>query len=115
MRLPIFVENSKIPVILSSVSRIDINAITLGPIILCRGKISDVTRQHESIHWEQYKECLVLGFLILYLFFYVTNLLKGQSSTEAYYSIPFEVEAYKNESTDGYLNDRAHFAWMKLK
>ena len=113
MNLPIFVENSKLPIWLSHISPIEIHAITLGPVILCRGAISDTTRCHESIHWEQYKECLILGFIVLYVFFYLINLLKRQSGSEAYHNIPFEVEAYENESEVSYLNNRRHFAWVK--
>tara|TARA_R110002074_G_scaffold186404_1_gene351713 strand:- start:341 stop:691 length:351 start_codon:yes stop_codon:yes gene_type:complete len=113
MNLPVFVENSRIPMFLSRFSPIEINAITLGPIILCREKISKATRQHEAIHWEQYKECLILGFLILYLAFYIINLAKGMNGPDAYHNIPFEKEAYKNQSVAEYLINRQHFAWMR--
>ena len=83
--------------------------------ILCKEEIDDTTRRHEKIHWEQYKECLILGFIVLYVFFYLLNLLKGQNRSDAYHNIPFEVEAYENEGTTSYLNNRKHFAWIESK
>mgnify|MGYP003658786509 CR=1 FL=1 len=67
--LPIFFENSAVPKILSKVSPISIGAITVGPVVFCDGEISESLKRHESIHWEQYKECLIIGFLLLYAFF----------------------------------------------
>ncbi len=53
MKKPIFIENSKIPVWLSKLAPIEISAITLGPIVLSRGKISEKTKLHETIHFMQ--------------------------------------------------------------
>ena len=113
MGLPIFIENSRIPVILSKVSPIDIGAIALGPVIISRGEMDETTRRHESIHWEQYKECLILGFLLLYLFFWIRKLFHGYSGEGAYYNIPFEREAYDNQHDAEYLLNREHFTWWK--
>tara|TARA_Y100001973_G_C5150480_1_gene307830 strand:+ start:264 stop:611 length:348 start_codon:yes stop_codon:yes gene_type:complete len=111
MHLPIFIENSKIPVWLSYLSPINITAITLGPVVLSRGVMSEDTRRHEAIHWEQYKELLIVGFLILYLFFWVKNLLSGFNGKGAYMNIPFEKEAYENHSDRGYLVHRKRYSW----
>jgi len=111
VKLPIFIENSKIPVVLSKLSPIEIGAITLGPVVFSRNTIGEETRRHEAIHWEQYKECLILGFLFLYLFFWIKNLFGGFSGSGAYYNIPFEREAYDNQQDPEYLINRKQFAW----
>ena len=111
--LPIFIDNSKLPVWLSRVSPIEIGSITIGPLIFSRGISSERTRRHEAIHWEQYKECLIVGFLILYLAFWLRGLLRGLGGSGAYYDIPFEREAYNNDHDLEYLENRRLWAWRK--
>jgi hypothetical protein len=115
IKFPIFLENSKIPIVLSKISPIEIEAITLGPFILCRGEISDRLKNHESIHWEQYKECLIIGFLFLYAMSYIINIFKGQGKAEAYSNIWFEKEAYDNEENLNYLKNRKRYNWISNK
>ena len=115
MSLPIFVENSKVPVYLSLISPISIGAITLGPFVFSRGEISERTRNHESIHWAQYKETLILGFLFLYALYWVIGLVKYRGGAAAYFSIPFEQEAYTHDSDMGYLTTRKLFSWWSYK
>jgi hypothetical protein len=110
---PIFFENSNIPVWLSKIAPIEINAITLGPAVFSRGKVDSITRNHESIHWAQYKECLVLLFPILYVTSYLINLAKGMKGDIAYRNIWFEIEAYNNDDDLGYLNSRVRWAWAR--
>ena len=112
MKLPIFFEDSKIPVVLSFISPITINAITLGPLIFARGKLAEVTRNHESIHWAQYKETLLIGFLLIYAFYWLLGVIKFKSGSQAYYKIPFEQEAYANENNFDYLRNRRLFSWV---
>ena len=66
--MPIILEESKIPKILSKFTPINIYAITLGPIIICRDKIPPKTLRHELIHYHQYKELFYIGFLLIYLY-----------------------------------------------
>jgi len=110
---PIFIENSKIPVWLSHISPITIGAITLGPLVLSRGVMSETTKNHEAIHWKQYKECLILGFLILYFIFWVVGLIRYRDGSLAYRLIPFEQEAYSNQDNLEYLQDRKLYSWVK--
>lgn len=110
---PIFVEDSKIPILLSWV--IEVWAITIFPFVFCRGKLSEGTKLHETIHFQQYKELLVVGFLILYLFDFIHGLIKYRDSERAYYRIRFEQEAYEMDDYDDYLEDRPRFAWLNYK
>jgi len=106
--------NSKIPAMLSIF--INIGAITLYPYIIYRKKEEEIpedTKRHEMIHIIQQKELWVIGFYILYVFYWLKNLLRGQSSDIAYYNIPFEIEAYKNQNDLEYLKSRPKNAWKQ--
>ena len=113
MKFPIFIENSKIPVWLSKVSPININAITLGPIVLSRSTLSERVKRHETIHFMQYKELFFVGFLLIYLFDYLyAAIIKRKGfSRESYLSIRFEQEAYDNDHDIDYLKRRKKFRW----
>ena len=110
---PWFFENSKIPVVLSIFTPITIEAITIGPLVFSRGEMSDVTKNHESIHWQQYIETGILGFIILYYAFYLMNFLRYRDGRTAYFMIPFEKEAYDNDENMQYLEKRRRWAWIK--
>ena len=115
MKFPIFIENSKVPVILSKIAPIDIRAINIGPFVWCRERFTDVLKRHESIHWAQQKELLFIGFLILYTFFYFKNLIRlgWKFRKDAYRAIPFEQEAYRNEYVVDYIKIRKKYEWMR--
>ena len=115
MKLPIFFENSNVPAILSWVSPISIGAITLGPFVFSRGEISDVTKNHEAIHWEQYKETLIIGFAFLYLFYWLLGLIRYRDGELAYVMIPFEQEAYQHDEDLEYIQSRKRFVWWNYK
>ena len=110
---PYFIENSKIPVWLSYVAPIDIGAITLGPVVISREQMSDQTKRHETIHWQQYIELGIIGFPILYIVYWIIGLLKYRDGALAYAMIPFEQEAYSNDSDEVYLLNRNRYEWYK--
>ena len=112
---PKFIENSNLPVWLSKFSPIDIWAISLAFWVHCRGELSKTTKRHETIHFQQYLELAFVGFLILYPLYWIINLLRGQSRSEAYYNIPFEREAYANADHPYYLLNRKRYCWLKMK
>ena len=110
---PIFIENSKVPAILSWISPIEIWAINLIFFVFCRGKLSESTRTHETIHYQQWLELFFIGFAILYPAFWIRNLFKGMNTIDAYFNIPFEIEAYKNQDVNNYLENRPRYSWAK--
>ena len=112
---PIFVENSRVPVILSYFSPIDIWAISLGIFVFSRGLIGPVTRQHETIHYHQWRELGFVLFPVLYVWYWLRNLLRGMDGEDAYYAIPFEEEAYDHERTPNYFEDRIKWAWLEYR
>jgi hypothetical protein len=111
---PIFIENSRVPVLLSKVSPIEIHAISLVFFVFCRGELSEITRRHETIHFRQWLELLIIGFACLYVGTWLWfRLVKRYSGELAYRSIPFEQEAYDNQGDPDYLNSRSCYAWVK--
>jgi hypothetical protein len=86
-----------------------VDAIALFPFIIVRN-INDITIRHESIHIQQQKELLIIGFYICYLMEWFIRLFKKGN---AYYNISFEREAYKNQYKKDYLKDRKRFNFIK--
>lgn len=114
---PIFIENSRIPVWLSKVAPIEINAITLFCFVLSRGEISERTRRHETIHFQQYLEMFIIGFLLIYFFdfLYLALIRKKGFSRDSYLAIRFEQEAHENDDFINYLDNRKRYAWRKYR
>lgn len=111
---PIFVENSKIPVWLSAFSPLDeIYAITLFPFVFSREKMGEITRNHETIHFQQYIETMVIGFLILYIFDYFKGKIKYKDGEKAYLRTRAEQEAYTHGHDLEYLATRKRWEWLK--
>lgn len=91
-----------------------VSAMALWPFILVKNletKESQVTIHHEKIHIRQQLEMLIIPFYIVYLGFYIYYRLKGSSHMLAYLRIPFEKEAYCEESNFDYLQKRKFWAW----
>lgn len=116
MKRPINIFNSKIPKMLSIF--IDISAITIWPFVIYRAKEEDLKGSllnHEAIHIRQQEELWVIGFYILYVYYWLKNFLYYQHSSHAYYNIPFEIEAYKNQYNYEYLETREPHSWLKYR
>ena len=94
---PLFIQHQPILVCLSYLAPIEINAITLGPIVISRDKIGQVTKNHEAIHFQQYLETLFIGFLLVYLWDWLLGLFKYRDGRKAYFSIRAEQEAYRHQ------------------
>lgn len=110
---PYFIENSKLPVWLSYLAPIDIGAITLGPIVISRGEMSEITKNHETIHYQQYLETLFIGFLLIYLYDYIRGLIVHQDGRAAYFSLRAEKEAYAMHENMDYCEVRTRWKWLK--
>ena len=111
---PIYIENSRILGWLSYLTPINIQAITLGVIVISKDEMSEVTKNHETIHFQQYLETLFLGFLILYFWDWFIGLVKYKDGQKAYLSIRAEQEAHKNQENLEYLpTDRKRWCWLQ--
>ena len=109
---PIFIENSKVPVWLSYVAPIDIWAISFGWFVWCKGTMSEVTKRHETIHFQQQLELLFAFQWILYALSWLHGLWKYRDPAVAYRENVFEREAYMFDVKKGYLAKRKRYAWI---
>lgn len=60
-------------------------------------RVRPYLRNHEMKHVEQYEKYGLIGFLVVYLYWYLVGRFNGLSHWEAYEKIPFEVEAREAE------------------
>ena len=111
---PLFIEESMVPKLLSYLSPINIGAITLGLVVFSRDKMSDRTKRHETIHFQQYLDLFFIGFIFVYLFDYFYACIKYRDFKFAYYRIRFEQEAYMNDGNEDYLLERTRYNWISL-
>jgi len=81
-------------------------------LVFSRGEMSDTTKRHETIHFQQMLETLVIGFLILYLWDYLRGYIKYGNGKSAYLGIRAEQEAYQEEDSVPCLNDRRRWRWI---
>ena len=86
---PKFIENSKIPIILSKIAPIEIWAINIGPLVFCRGALSEDTKRHESIHFQQQIELLFIFHFILYFLFWIVGAIRYKNMKIAYAAATF--------------------------
>ena len=106
------IKNSKVPKWASIV--IDVYAIALWPFVFIRDEGNEVTINHEKIHLRQQVELLVVGFYILYGFYWLKSFVKSRDKDQAYYDIPFEKEAYTMQKDMTYLDNRSRYAWLNF-
>tara|TARA_Y100000310_G_scaffold325194_1_gene388300 strand:- start:356 stop:712 length:357 start_codon:yes stop_codon:yes gene_type:complete len=112
---PLFFENSKIPVWLSKLAPININALSFAFFVWCRGELSERAKRHETIHYQQQLELLFVFQWLLYGIFWLWGCWKLKDGKKAYYRCPFEQEAYQNEYNLNYFEFREYYAWRKYK
>ena len=110
---PRFIEHSKLPIWLSKIMPIRIDAIVLGYWVFGAAAINKTIRRHEAIHLQQSIELLFVGFWILYALFFFWGLLKYRNGLEAYARNPLEREAFGNERKLTYLKKRKRYAWAR--
>ena len=110
---PFVFENSKIPVCLSKLSPVEINALSFACFVFCRGRLSKTLHRHETIHYHQQLEMLFVFQWVLYGIFFLVDLMRYQNIREAYRLNPFEREAYCNQRKFTYLDKRPLWNWKK--
>jgi len=90
----------------------DFSAISLCPLGIYIEKYDKYIVNHERIHWRQQIEMLILPFYMWYL----TELFIKRiymNKRDAYLSLSFEKEAFKNQNNLDYLNKRKPYSWFK--
>ena len=101
-------------------------AMTVGPFIFVKKGtvLSEQDINHESIHWEQYKETFIIGFFLIYLIEFILKFIspsltinekkQGRSYwNRVYHSLSMERESYENQDNPNYLKNRQHYTWIK--
>ena len=96
---------------------------TIAPFILYKKSYIDLLSEdeqaefwnHEKIHLKQQYELLILGFYILYFYYYLKNRKNGMSKSAAYTNNPFELEANDHEANPNYISNRKHYAWKQYR
>ena len=92
----------------------NIIGITLAPfgIYLSKKYLSNVeTINHESIHWKQQVEMLIIFFYAWYLIEWFIRIFTNFGNS--YRSLSFEREAYDNDGNLKYLETRKPYSWLK--
>ena len=88
-------------------------AINLFGVLFAKGPCDKYVINHESIHTEQIKDLLVIGFYLWYLIEWMIKWIKYGDSFKAYKNISFEREAYRNEYNLNYIPNRRRFSFLK--
>ena len=107
---PIFINNSKVPLWVAKLTKMNIWAVSFGIWVWCRGTIGSISKRHETIHFKQQLELLFIFQWILYGLFWLIGLFIYGNSKDSYRNNPFEREAYMNQ-LDHY--DRKLYSWLK--
>lgn len=68
--------------------------IVLGRHAFFKGIPDESLIKHEMVHQEQMDRHGVIKFYLIYVKDYIKGLVKYRNHWDAYYNIPFEVEAY---------------------
>ena len=111
---PFFWVTPKLIGVLNLFIPINIEAITLGPVVLSRTDLPKEIVCHERIHYLQYKELFFVGFLMLYLWDFLRGYVVYRSWNIAYQRIRFEQEAYTFMYQEDYCKHRERYAWKKF-
>lgn len=74
--------------------------------------LTERTMRHETIHHEQAKELLFIGFYLWYMIeWFIRLFINGPG--KAYRNISFEREAYGNADDMFYIDGRKRFSFLK--
>lgn len=94
--------------------------VCIFPFIILREEYKDSTKydirklvNHETIHFHQCLETLLIGFYVIYLIEFLVKSLIHRSFRKGYKAISFEIEAYNNEKDYKYIDKRKRFSWVE--
>ena len=91
----------------------EILAVTIFPFIYTKHyETPKYVVNHELIHYEQYKETLIIGFPIILFINFMINWLYYWDRNIAYRKLLFEREAYENMNNYDYLKYRKRYSWL---
>ena len=91
----------------------DYHAITIFPFVFFNGRELDENEiRHEKVHLWQQLYLLVIPFYLLYLLFWLANIVRYRDKDLAYRNIPFERSAYYLENQQSVSPLRQSFHWL---
>lgn len=90
-------------------------AINLFGFIFTLRELDAEELNHELIHSAQQRELLYLPFFLWYGIEWLVLFLKYKDSTQAYFHIRFEQEAYRHQGNLQYLQHRKLFGFWRCK
>lgn len=125
---PIYVENSRVPGWLSKIAPLEISAVTLFFIVFSKGKMGEVIKRHETIHFQQTLETFLIFTILIYPYDWIKGRIKyrnnwdepkklrigrySSAGNKAYYQIRMEQEAYSCQGLKDYLDNRKRYQWL---
>ena len=112
---PYFIEDSRIPLWVSKITKLNVWAVSFFIFVFCAGKLDERVKRHETIHFQQQLELLFVFQWLLYGIFWLWGYWKLRDGKKAYYRCPFEQEAYENQHNLNYLEFRKRYNWIKYK
>ena len=90
------------------------HAITLFPFVFFNGQpLDDSELRHETVHLWQQMALLFVLFYMLYLAFWLLNIIRFRDPYRAYMNIPFERSAYILEKQQPVSPIRQSFHWLR--
>lgn len=90
------------------------HAITLFPFVFYNGAaLNEKELRHEKVHIYQQLYLLVIFFYLLYLAFWLINIVRYRNSYLAYRQIPFERSAYILEDREDARPVCQAFHWVE--
>ena len=113
---PLFIKVPYLPVKAITLVFVVLYTLRVDETGAAEAELSQVVRQHETIHFWQWLETLVVGFAFIYLWdfsraWYVRS-FKPSEFWNSYLCIRFEQEAYDHDKEENYLNGRKRHAWQ---
>jgi hypothetical protein len=115
MKLPIVVENSKVPGFLSKFANANYVAVSFAIFIFFKYQKDEQVWRHEMIHYRQQQELFFVGQWVMYAIYYLMGLYKYRDRYKAYRENPFEREAYSNQEDPIYLIKRKKYSWKDYR
>lgn len=114
MKLPIEINNSRIPGLIGKLTGMRITGFSFGIWIFCSGTFSTRMRNHELIHFAQQRELLWVGQWLLYSLSFIINMIRFKFDVRKSYRLNvFELEAYDMDACPHYLQERPMYNWLK--
>ena len=110
---PIFIPHSRLPGWVSKLTSIQVGAVSFAFWVFSTHELPEEIKRHETIHFYQQLELLMVFQWLLYGVFHLIGWVKYRDTRFAYFTNPFEQEAYENQKDVNYLKNRRWYGWIR--